>query len=60
LLDVGKACGNAAVNWRTQSSGRNHPQNVAVPAWGLRRWSVNWIAIAWPPDLNSNGGATVW
>jgi len=34
LLDRGSGCGNAAARRWHQSSGRNQPQNRALPAWG--------------------------
>ena len=60
LLETGNGCGNDSAKRRVQSSGRNQPQNVALPAWGDKRWSVNSIRIVRPSPLNSNPSATVW
>ena len=60
LLEVGSGCGRAAAKRLRQSSRCSQPQNTALPACGESCCSVNSMAIALPPLLNSNDPATVW
>jgi hypothetical protein len=59
-LESEGAWGSAAAKALIQPEGCSQPQNVALPAWGLKRSLVNSTAIALPPLLKLNAGATVW
>ena len=60
LLEHAKGCGSTLCNKLTNPLGCCQPQNAAVPAWALMRWSVKPTAIDFVPILSLSSLVTDW